>query len=181
MKILLLMPLDEKFSYMAMGIYNNLPHEIKDKTFCMPTFMDYLVNVKVCPNYEYAIFDTILSAKKVYDAAKGDDLIIIGNMPKEYKFDAIFNFQDLVEDLPYKDFFLEKVIEKVAGEEILMKMVNNMYAKEDSKLALHNCTATADFLTAYLDTDPHLNKIEKDYKRRLEDLEKGRNRNGGLN
>lgn len=84
MKILVLMPLDEKNTYMAIGIYGNLPHEIKDKTFCMPAFMDYLVNVKVSPNYEYALFDTLLSANKLYQAAEDDDLIIIGNMSKDY-------------------------------------------------------------------------------------------------
>lgn len=63
------------------------------------------------------------------------------------------------------------MIDIVAKEEKLSKMVNNMYTAEDSKMALHNCTATADFLAAYLATDPHLDRITKEYHKRLKELQ----------
>lgn len=170
MKILLLMPLDEKSAYMASGIYKSLPKEIKEVTFCMPAFMEYLLITKTSPNWEYALFDSLLSAKHVYEAAKDDNLIIIGNMPKDYKFDAIFNFQDLEESLDYNDPFIDKMREKVASEDILMKLIDNTYNKEDSKLSLHNCIATADFLTAYLQTDPQVDQIRASYEKRLQEL-----------
>ena len=62
---------------MAMGIYKGLPHELQDKCFCMPVFMDYLVQTKLVENWGYALFDTLLTAKKIYEAGE-DDLIIIG-------------------------------------------------------------------------------------------------------
>ena len=98
-----------------MGIYKGLPHELQDKCFCMPVFMDYLVQTKLVENWGYALFDTLLAAKKIYEVGE-DDLIIIGNTDKNYKFDAIFNFQDIEEDLPFKDEFAAKVKDLVQSE-----------------------------------------------------------------
>lgn len=173
MKILVLMPLDEKNTYMAAGIYKGLTAHAKDNCFSMPNFMDYVITTKISPNWEYALFYSILSTEKVYEIAEKEhnNLIIIGNMPKKYKFDLIVNFQDLVESLPYEDKFLEKMKEKVKGDERLMAMVDT-YAKEDSKLSMHNVLATADFLSKYLETDPHLEEIEQEYKEKLEEWTK---------
>ena len=168
MKILVLMPLQEQSAYMAMGIYKNLPGNIKDKTFCMPAFMDYLVTSKIAPNWEYALFDTLYGAKSIYNSTGEDeDLIIIGNCKKDFKFDVVFNFQDINEDLDYNDPFIDTMREKVQSEELLRNMLADMYSQEDVRMRLHNCKATADFLTAYLDTDPHLDKIEKEYLSQL--------------
>lgn len=163
MKILVLMPLQEQSAYMAMGIYKNLPAEVKDKTFCMPMFMDYLVNTKLVPNWEYALFDTLLSCQKIIEATTDEDLIVIGNIDKKYEFDVVFNFQDINEDQKYNDPFLDTMRKKVASEALLLNMVNNMHDANESRMPLHNCLATADFLTAYLDTDPGLDKIQKAY------------------
>lgn len=169
MKILVLMPLDEKSVYMAMGIYKGLPHELQDKCFCMPVFMDYLVQTKLVENWGYALFDTLLAAKKIYEVGE-DDLIIIGNTDKNYKFDAIFNFQDIEEDLPFKDEFAAKVKDLVQSEEVLAKLINNLYDNKDSIMPLHNCLATADFLSAYIKTDPGLDKLKTEYQKKLENL-----------
>ena len=172
MKILVLMPLQEQSAYMAMGIWKNMPAEVKDKTFCMPAFMDYLVTTKLVPNWEYALFDTILCAEKMA-AVEDEDLIILGNVKKDLHFDVVFNFQDVKESLPYEDKFVEMMKNKVRSEEILFNKVNNLYTNEDSKMALHNCRATADFLTDYLKTDPKLGQIRKEYLRKLRELEDG--------
>ena len=172
MRILVLMPLDERYAYMSMGIYNNLPAEVKDKTFCMPSFMDYLVTSKIAPNWEYALFDTLLSSEKLLDVPD-EDIIILGNVKKKYAFDAIFNFQDLDEELPYQDNFITKMRDKVASEELLMNKISDLYTNADSKMALKDCKATADFLTAYFDTDPGLNKIKEEYMNKLQELKNG--------
>lgn len=172
MRILVLMPLDERCAYMAMGIYKNLPAEIKDKTFCMPAFMDYLVTSKLVPNWEYALFDTLLTSEKILNV-EDEDVIVLGNVKKDYKFDAIFNFQDIDNDLPYKDTFVKKMRETVASEELLLSKIDNLYGAEDSQLALKNCRATADFLTAYFDTDPKLNELKKEYLKKVQELRDG--------
>lgn len=172
MKILVMMPLDERYAYMAMGIYKNLPSEIKDKTFCMPAFMDYLVTTKIVPNWEYALFDTLLAVEKLM-AVGDEDIILLGNTKKDFKFDAVFNFQDIDEAQPYKDTFVEKMHEKVKSEELLLSKIDNLYTAKDSTFALHNCRATADFLTAYLDTDPRLDKLKAEYEQKLKELQDG--------
>jgi len=171
MKILVLMPLQEQSAYMAMGIYKNLPSKLKDKTFCMPSFMDYLVSTKIVPNWEYALFDTLLVAEKM--AALDEDVIILGNTKKDYTFDAVFNFQDIDESLPYEDKFIDTMREKVKSEELLTNKVTNLYTQADSKLSLHNCLAAADFLAAYFDTDPRLDEIKQEYLKKLQDLKDG--------
>ncbi len=172
MKILVLMPLDESSVYMASGLYKNVPHEIQDCFFAMPMFMEYLVETGQSQNFFEALFFTVLAAEKLYDATKPEEpLIIVGNMPKKYKFDAIFNFQDINEDLPFQDNFTTKVKELVKDEEMLLNKINDMYTNEDSQLALHNLVATADFLTAYLQTDPGIEKITEEYQQRLKEIE----------
>lgn len=182
MKILVLMPLREDCVYMAEKIYNSMSHEAKDKTFVMPCFMEYLVFTKITPNWDYALFDAIISAKTMYKAAveSDDDIIIIGNMPSEYKFDQVFNMQSAEEELPYNDpaiTNLQQLIitnDKLTDEERrpLLDLIGDMHKNEESELALINCVATADFLTAYLQTDPKLDKIKEEYENKKKELEK---------
>lgn len=168
MKILVLMPLDERSVYMAARLYNYLPEEVKDKTFAMPMFMEYLVNGKIANNWAASVFQSIIAARSIYRAAEKDDLIIIGNINNEYKFDAIFNFQDAEKDEEYLDVFLDKL--KTIDDEDLKKMVENMYEAKDSKMPLHNCEAAAEFLATYLTTDPHLEEIEQEYIEKLKEI-----------
>lgn len=172
MKILVLMPLQEQSAYMATGIYKALPHEMQEKCFAMPMFMEFLVQTKMSPNYTFALFDTILSAEKLCETAEKDklDLLVIGNVNNKYKFDKIFNFQDIETDLLYKDDFITKVAQIVADEPLLRDKIGNLYTDKDSTMALHNCIATADFLTAYMETDPHIEKITEEYNKRIEQL-----------
>ena len=180
MKILVLMPLDEKYTYTALGIYNNLPYEIKQKCFMMPTFMDYLVTIKLAPNWEQAAFDAIVAGEKLYEVAtkQNDDIIVIGNINKDYTFDAVFNFQDEKVEERYSDSFLDRLATKIAASSelteeersLLSKHINNLYVADDSKLLLINFTATADLLTAYLKTDPKLDIIKEEYERKIKEL-----------
>lgn len=178
MKILVLMPLDERYTYLAAAIYKNLPRDVQEHTLCMPAFMDYMVHVKLCPNWEYALFDTILTAEKIYKATNDEDLIILGNLDKNCKFDAIFNFQDNDEDLTYEDKFLERMQQLAAGEHNLEVLVNNVHTADESKMALHNCKATADFLVDYLATDLKLDEIKKEYEIKSKMLEEDKKDDG---
>ena len=169
MKILVLMPLDEKNVYIASAVYQCLEPYAKDRCFCMPFFMQYLITTKIAPNWTYSLFDTMASAERLYELAERekDNIIIFGNMPKRYKFDAVFSLQDLEEDLDYSDKFLEKMQELADGDKKLEEKVKDTYGVEDVIMPLHNKVAAADFLSAYLKTDPHLDKIEKEYKERV--------------
>lgn len=170
MKILVLMPLDEKSVYIASAIYHSLDSYAKDRCFAMPFFMQYLITTKIAPNWTYAVFDSILAAEHLYETAERakDDMIIFGNMPKKYKFDIVFNIQDLDEDLPYEDKFMDKIRELIKGDETLEAKVMDMYTNVDSNMALHNKIASADFLSAYLKTDPHLEEIEAKYRESID-------------
>lgn len=174
MKILVLMPCDEKVTYIAAEIFKNLPSDIKDKTFIMPMFMDYLVTSRFVGNWVYAFFDALISAQKIYEAAERnkEDLIIFGNMPSKYKFDAVFNFQNPKEEMPYEDKFLGKIKEIVADEPLLTAHIEDMHGAEESLLSLINYKATAEFLSEYIKTDPKLEEIKEKYKDRLKFKEK---------
>lgn len=153
MKILVLMPCDEKSVYLAAGLYKSLPQNIREKTFAIPMFMDYLVQTHLVDNWISSFYYAALSARKIYNATTEDeDLIIIGNVTKDFTFDIVFNMQDAEESLPYTDEFLDHIIKTVGDDSILGSYVENIYAAADSSLSLRNCIASADFLVDYLQT-----------------------------
>lgn len=171
MKILVLMPTyltHEDYSY---AIWSKMTHEAKEKSFSMPMFASYLQTANSKKNVLEAYFDTLLSVERIYENLKADeDLIVFGNMPKKYKFDIVFSFQDGGEKLAYDDPWLRKVEEIVdeANDEVLNRIFDKpFYAAEDAYMELTNCLATADFLSAYLQTDPKLDKIKKEYEERV--------------
>lgn len=172
MKILVLMPLSESHSHIAMAIYNAMPHDVKDKTFIMPAYIDYLLTAKVVENTIYAVSNALLSAQILYGQAeeKKEDLIIFGNIDNSFKFDVIFNCQDLEKDLPYIDGRAEKMQELVKDTEVEY-IAHELYTNKDSEMPLHNAIAIADFLTAYLKTDPHLEEIAAEYTDKIKSLE----------
>ena len=172
MKILVLMPLSESHSHIAMAIHKAMPHEVKDKTFIMPAYIDYLLTTGAAENSIYAVSNALLSAQILYKQAeeKKEDIIIFGNIDKAYKFDAIFSCQDDKVDMPYVDGRAVKMQELVKGSDVEY-IAKDLYTAADSQMILHNPVAIADFLTAYLDTDPHLEEIAAEYADRLKFLE----------
>lgn len=119
-------------------------------------------------HWNTATFGTIIKAREVYKAAenKHEDIIIIGNMSPDYKFDVIFNFQDPDKDLPYEDKYLQKLRE-VFNVQVL-KDALTMYDASASTMTLHNTDAAAAFLSAYLETDPRIDDIKTKYQDLLE-------------
>lgn len=193
MKILVLMPLNERMVYAATGIYRYLPDDKKDITFSMPMFMEYAVDTKICEDWLHALFLASITAREFYK--NNEDCIIIGNLPINMKFDMIFNFQDIEVDLPYQDLGIMKFIEVInqsdADEDsknFLLKYLVDLYSADASTMPLHNCHATAEFLSNMMDSDPHLEKFEEEKLQSLAELYKlfGRKKvdsewNGGFN
>lgn len=180
MKILVLMPCDERMTYYAAKIYKELPNDVKDITFSMPMFMDYLISSKIVGNWVYSFFDSFVSMKNIYKtAAKGrEDLIVFGTAPRNMKFDAIFSFQEDAAQMPYDDKFLRKIKEIVKDEPKLAAYVENLYGAEDSQFNLYNCAATAGFLAEYLKTDPKLEDIKAKYESKLKFKKKKEKKDG---
>lgn len=176
------MPCDERMVYTAAKIYKELPNDIKDITFSMPMFMDYLISSKVVGNWVYAFFDAMVSMKNIYKTAvkSKDDLIVFGTAPKNMKFDVIFSFQDDAEQMPYKDNFLHKIKDIVKDEPKLTAYVENLYGAEDSKFNLYNCRASAGFLSEYIKTDPKLEDIRAKYEGKLKFKKKVRNNESSI-
>lgn len=170
MKILILMPLDEQHSYAAMGIYKYLSPETREITFPMPMYQDYMIQNKISNNWTEACYYSLVSAKSFCMAARADNkryhnLVIIGNTDKQFEFDAVFNFQEIEESLPYKDNFIEHLLNNslITSDPVLLRPIENLHTADESQLALRNCKATAEFIEAYLKTDPHIDEIRGKY------------------
>lgn len=165
------MPLDEKWSFIATGIYKAMSEHAKEVTFAMPMFSEWqmathnFVMKNLPEHWNVATFGSIVKAKEVYKTALANkqDIIIIGNMSPEYEFDAIFNFQDAVEDLPYEDKYVAKLKEVFKNDEVLSRALE-FYDAAASKFTLHDINAAAQFLSEYLETDPHLDEVKERYK-----------------
>ena len=185
MKILVLMPLDEKWSYIATELYKNLSQYAKENTFAMPMFTEWqlatgkMVLGNDLPKYwNIATFGSIIKAREMYrlqEVAKRD-FILIGNIKPEYKFDVIFNFQDTEEDESYKDLYVEKLKQVFKDEPSLLQSLE-FYDAAASTMTLHNIPAAAKFLSAYLETDPRIEDIKEQYKHDLKFKEEINNDN----
>lgn len=169
------MPLDEKWSYIASGIYKNLDDNAKNKSFVMPMFTEWQLATKkmiigqdLPHNWNVATFGSIVKAREFYQIQDTleQDFLLIGNIKPDYKFDIIFNFQDEDEDAPYQDLYIDKLKTVFKDDEVLS---NNLifYDSTASIMPLHNIKATAEFLSAYLNTDPNVDKIKEKYKNSL--------------
>ena len=90
------------------------------------------------------------------------DFLLIGNIAPQYEFDAIFNFQEVDQDLPYEDMYVDKLKTSFADIPVLS---NNLkfYDGSASQMTLHNIAAAAEFLSSYMKTDPHLEEIKQKY------------------
>lgn len=169
------MPLDEKWSYIATGLFKALPREVQENTFVMPMFSEWQMATKnmvighdLPLHWNVATLGTIIKAREMYQLQdiEEKDFLLIGNIRPDFEFDAIFNFQDAEVDLPYEDKYVEKLREVFADE---IAITNNLefYDASASKMTLHDFNAAAEFLASYLKTDPHLDEIKEKYKNTL--------------
>lgn len=175
MKILVLMPLDERYVYLSSAIYKGLDDEVKKITFAIPMFADYLRAVKYggedSNDWLYPTVFALYSANKMCSQVKKDEnLIIIGNVSKDYElspFDLIFNFQDDELKLTYDDKFLIKAQEICKDEEPIMKLMTNIHKAEESLYPLTNCGATAILLTELIKSNKPLEELKAKYEKLL--------------
>lgn len=175
MKILVLMPIGEDYSYIASGLFKALDPEARDCAFSLGMFSEWqratnkmVIGTDLPKTWTVATFGSLMKARELYrlqDAAK-KNVIIIGNISPDYKFDAIFNFQDPEKDAPYEDRYLAKVAAAAQGETALVDALN-VYDASASQMALHNFAAAGKFLSAYLKTDPHIDDIKAKYNEQL--------------
>jgi len=180
MKILVLMPLDERLVYQAAAIFAHLPKTVQDKTLIMPMLMDYAMQTEVSPTWMHAVFFGMIAARESYKLAEkdGDDILIFGNTTKNHTFDLIFNFQDADFDAPYEDKTIERYRQTIqegneaAGleKEMLLKYLTNLYEAQDSSMPLHDIKATADFLGELMMSDPHLERFNNEKKAIIDEL-----------
>lgn len=168
MRILVLMPCDERAVYLGASLYRHLPDNLKDNCFIMPMFMDYLVSTKTVGNWVYAFFDSLVSAEALLRNDENTDLIIVGNVDKKYKFDIVLNLQVDGESLPYKDNFIEHIQTLVEEEPILSKRIDHLYTNAASTLALYNAELGAQLIADLMATD-NSNEIIK-IKEKYEEL-----------
>lgn len=175
MKILVLMPIGEDYSYIASGLFKALDPEARDCAFSLCMFSEWqratqkmVIGADLPKTWTVATFGSLVKARELYrlqEAAK-KDIIIIGNISPNYKFDAIFNFQDPEQDAPYEDRYLAKIAAAAQGDSVLTEALN-VYDASASQMALHNFAAAGKFLSAYLKTDPHIDDIKAKYNDQL--------------
>lgn len=165
MKILVLMPCDEKMVYWAAEIYKNLEEDIKDNSFFVPMFMDYLIQTKQTENWVYALADGLISANLLCKKADEEkkDIIIFGNASSDIKFDKVFSFQDGEVIAPYLDFFIEKTKTIFTDAEDFIELLENLHTKNEVKLMLTNCKATATLINDLIKSQVDLEKIKNNY------------------
>lgn len=165
MKILVLMPCDETMVYCAAEIYKNLDDSVQDSAFSISMFMDYLIETKQAENWVYALADGIVSANLLCKKAdeENKDIVIFGNTSNDIKFDKIFSFQDGEVVAPYQDLFIEKTKTIFKDAEKFVQLLDNLYTKDDVKLMLTNCKATATLINDLIKTKVDLEKIKDNY------------------
>ena len=160
MRILVLVPNNLTNLEYCMKIWEKLSPEVQQKSFCIPMYMQYLVDTKQVKDQTEAFFYAMRAAEMVYNDIKvGDTGIIFGNMSKHYRFDTIFNFQNNKYAM-YKDYFIEALNEviKPDGEDdsaykTLSKYTSNLHEANESTLILMDIDATSEFLNSYTSTN----------------------------
>ena len=161
MKILVLVPLDERYVYASWGLYKQLSDEAKAKTFNMLGFVDYLHQVFKGPWNA-----GVGSAIKAVDGMYSQNDIIFGNTSKFAQFDIIFNLTDGETEEPYDD----KVIKKLEEE---IKTKYELHTADESKFCLVNFEAAGKLISnLYKEgklSEERLKELKEEYERKLKD------------
>ena len=179
MKILVLVPNNLTNLEYCMKIWEKLNPEIQEKSFCIPMYMQYLVDTNQVKDQTEAFFYAMRAAEMVYQNVKtGDTAIIFGNMNKGYKFDTVFNFQNNHYDM-YKDYFIEALNEVIKPDteddssyKILSRYTTNLHEANESSLILMDIDAASEFLNSYTSTDVEqtLKDLRTEYLKKLDTI-----------
>lgn len=181
MKILVLVPNNVTNLEYCMQIWEKLRPELQEKSFCIPMYIQYLVETGQAKDQTEAFFYAMRCAEMIYkNTTKNDMMIIFGNMNKNYKFDTIFNFQNNTYD-KYKDYFIEALNEVIKPDgdddsayKLLSQYTTNLHEASESSLVLMNIDAACDFLNSYTKTniDKTLNELRTNYLNKLDEINK---------
>ena len=179
MKILVLVPNNLTNLEYCMKIWEKLNPEIQEKSFCIPMYMQYLVDTNQVKDQTEAFFYAMRAAEMVYQNIKaGDTAIIFGNMNKGYQFDTVFNFQNNHYDM-YKDYFIEALNEVIKPDteddssyKILSRYTTNLHEANESSLILMDIDAASEFLNSYISTDVEqtLKDLRTEYLKKLDTI-----------
>lgn len=179
MKILVLVPNNLTNLGYCMKIWEKLNPEVQQKSFCIPMYIQYLVETKQAADQTEAFFYAMRAAEVAYKNIKfGDTAIIFGNMNKGYNFDVVFNFQSNNYEM-YKDYFIEALNEviKPDGEDdsaykTLSKYTTNLHEANESSLTLMDVDAACEFLNSYTSTDVEqtLKDLRLEYLKKLDTI-----------
>lgn len=179
MKILVLTPNNANAVKYCTQIWEKLNPEVQNNSFCIPMYIQYLVETKQAKDEVEAFFYAMRAAEMVYKSSNSSNpLIIFGNMNAGYQFDVVFNFQEN-QYLRYKDYFIEALNEviKPDGEDdsaykTLSVYTTNLHEANESSLTLINIDATSDFLNSYAKTDVEktLKDLKTNYLKRLDEI-----------
>ncbi len=179
MKILVLVPNNLTNLEYCMKIWEKLNPEVQEKSFCIPMYMQYLVDTNQVKDQTEAFFYAMRAAEMVYQKIKaGDTAIIFGNMNKGYQFDTVFNFQNNHYDM-YKDYFIEALNEVIKPDteddssyKILSRYTTNLHEANESSLILMDIDAASEFLNSYTSTDVEqtLKDLRTEYLKKLDTI-----------
>lgn len=174
MKILVLSPIYDTMAPAQEAIFSQMSKEAQDVVFFESIYASYLISYKKATNWAEASYLALKGGEHAYNIAKEKktNLIICGNISTSFKFDTIFNFQDIDEDLPYQDVMINYIKKQFDKEEPLRRYFDSLYRTADSTFTLHNCKATADFLSRFLLSEPKLEELKKKYNITLSDENK---------
>ena len=170
MKILVLMPLDERQVYNCVGLWKAFVAAqgqkwTSDNLFFMPLYMDYLTTTGKSVNWMEAAGQAIISAKEMVSSSKS--IIVFGNLPVDAAtFDYIFNFQQNDQAIPYKDLVLEAICKTAqeSNDDYLKQLFSNFYTADASIMALQIFTATAGFLSKWYTSEEQVDTVTERYK-----------------
>ena len=179
MNILVLVPNNLTNLEYCMKLWEKLNPEIQEKSFCIPMYMQYLVDTNQVKDQTEAFFYAMRAAEMVYQNIKAvDTAIIFGNMNKGYQFDTNFNFQNNHYDM-YKDYFIEALNEVIKPDteddssyKILSSYTTNLHEANESSLILMDIDAASDFLNNYAATDVEqtLKQLRTQYLEKLDTI-----------
>lgn len=179
MKILVLVPNNLTNLEYCTKIWEKLNPEIQEKSFCIPMYIQYLVDTNQVKDQTEAFFYAMRAAEMVYQNIKvGDTAIIFGNMNKGYTFDVVFNFQDNHYNM-YKDYFIEALNEVIKPDskddsayKILSRYTTNLHEANESSLILMDIDAASEFLNSYTSTDVEqtLKDLRLEYLKKLDTI-----------
>ena len=138
MKILVLMPLDERQVFHAMGLYAALDSATKAKCINMPGFMDWAILVGKAKNWEDALLKAIITADKAIRQKEQEDIIVTNLRHYEalqHALESIHRVENGLQDNISGDFisqdireciyFLQDIMGEVTSDDVLGNIFKN--------------------------------------------------------